>query len=223
MQSTELEAGWFPAGLQNHVLPKTAGRIMIGDKDIALWRGEDGQIRAWENRCPHRGMRLSYGIVRGNTLTCLYHGWSYDGTGGCAGIPAHPDLTPPKTIRTKVYRAADSGGMIWVANPEEATEAPAIDGAWAPNRSIHVDVAPANIAALTEGIGAELQSKITDHAAILRVPNIEEDILVAFLDMKEHNAMIHTAVPAKATEAVAIAVSKLSTHLRQVFKASSAA
>lgn len=223
MQSTELEAGWFPAGLQNHVLPKTAGRIMIGDKDIALWRGEDGQIRAWENRCPHRGMRLSYGIVRGNTLTCLYHGWSYDGTGGCAGIPAHPDLTPPKTIRTKVYRAADSGGMIWVANPEEATEVPAIDGAWAPNRSIHVDVAPANIAALTEGIGAELQSKTTDHAAILRVPNIEEDILVAFLDMKEHGAMIHTAVPAKATEAVAIAVSKLSTHLRQVFKASSAA
>ncbi len=223
MQSTELEAGWFPAGLQNHVLPKTAGRIMIGDNDIALWRGEDGQIRAWENRCPHRGMRLSYGIVRGNTLTCLYHGWSYDGTGGCAGIPAHPDLTPPKTIRAKVYRAADSGGVIWVANPDETSEAPSIDGDWAPNRSLHVDVAPANMKALAEGIGAELVSKITEHAAIVRVPAVKEDVLVAFLDMKEHGAMIHTAVPASASEEVAIAISKLSTHVRQVFKASNAA
>ena len=73
------------------------------------------------------------------------------------------------------------------------------------------------------GIGAELVSKITDHAAIVRVPEVEGKVLLAFLDMKEHGAMIHTSVPASASEDVAIAVSKLSTRLRQVFKASSAA
>ncbi|WP_116171210.1 MULTISPECIES: Rieske (2Fe-2S) protein [Paracoccus] len=223
MKPSELEAGWFPAGLQNYVLPKTAGRVMIADNDIALWRGEDGQIRAWENRCPHRGMRLSYGIVRGNTLTCLYHGWSYDGAGACAGIPAHPDLTPPKTIRAKAYRAADSGGFIWVANPGETTAAPSIDGDWVPNRSVHIDQAPASLNELADGMGAGLMSKITDHAAIVRVPGVEGEILLAFLDMKEHGAMIHTSVPASASEDAAIAVSKLSTRLRQVFKASSAA
>ncbi|MDP0926513.1 Rieske (2Fe-2S) protein [Paracoccus onubensis] len=223
MKTSELEAGWFPAGLQNYVLPKTAGRVMIFDNDIALWRGEDGKIRAWENRCPHRGMRLSYGIVRGNTLTCLYHGWTYDGAGACAGIPAHPELTPPKTIRAKAYRAADSGGFIWVANPDETTEAPSIEGDWVPNRSVHIDLAPTSLNELIKGMDAELALKITDRAAVVRVPGVTGEILLAFLNMKEHGAMIHTSIPASASVDAAIAVSKLTGRLRQIFKASSAA
>ena len=102
-------AGWFPAAMTNAILPETAVRAIIQTDDIALWRGADGVARAWENRCPHRGMRLSYGVVRGNRLTCLYHGWSYDGGGGCAAIPAHPDVTPPKTIRVRTYQCREIG------------------------------------------------------------------------------------------------------------------
>jgi phenylpropionate dioxygenase-like ring-hydroxylating dioxygenase large terminal subunit len=30
-----------------------------------------------ENRCLHRGVRLSIGVNDGRELTCQYHGWRY--------------------------------------------------------------------------------------------------------------------------------------------------
>ena len=57
--------------------------------DIAVWRSASGQLAAWADRCPHRGMRLSHGFVRGEALNCIYHGWTYGADGGCTRIPAH--------------------------------------------------------------------------------------------------------------------------------------
>lgn len=109
---------------------------------MAIWRGHDGQVRAWENRCPHRGMRLSFGFVRENTLTCLYHGWRYDGSGSCVFIPAHPALTPPKTIKTQVFACAERNGLIWVAPEKVSGHPPAVEGKWIECRTIEID-APA--------------------------------------------------------------------------------
>ncbi|GIS36806.1 MAG: hypothetical protein Ct9H90mP8_2260 [Pseudomonadota bacterium] len=32
-----------------------------------------------DNRCPHRGTRLSLGFFSGKQLACLYHGWQLEG------------------------------------------------------------------------------------------------------------------------------------------------
>ncbi|MGO7418409.1 Rieske 2Fe-2S domain-containing protein, partial [Rhizobium ruizarguesonis] len=40
---------------------------------IALWSSASGRISASADRCPHRGMSLSHGFVRGETLSCIYH------------------------------------------------------------------------------------------------------------------------------------------------------
>lgn len=97
-------------------LPKN--RVMRADVegvDLAIWRNGKGEVAAWNNRCPHRGMRLSHGFVRGDNLACLYHGWQYDGSGRCRYIPAHPDLDPPETIRAETYEVAERDGVIWVS------------------------------------------------------------------------------------------------------------
>ena len=96
-------------------------------------------MHAWENRCPHRGMRLSYGFVRENTLTCLYHGWRYDGSGSCVAIPAHPALTPPKTIKVQKFSCEVRNGLIWVAPESISTPAPSVEGSWADCRSVAVN------------------------------------------------------------------------------------
>jgi phenylpropionate dioxygenase-like ring-hydroxylating dioxygenase large terminal subunit len=86
---------WTATGLA-HDLPKSvvmAGRFQ--DTELAIWRSATGKLSAWVDRCPHRGMRLSHGFVRGETLSCIYHGWVYGTDGGCKHIPAHPALTPP--------------------------------------------------------------------------------------------------------------------------------
>lgn len=43
-------------------------------------------VRALENRCAHRQLKLSLGNVTDNALTCSYHGWTYDESGKCQSI-----------------------------------------------------------------------------------------------------------------------------------------
>lgn len=106
---------WFPLALGMDVPPETAAPARLCGKEIALWRGADGQVHAWEDRCPHRGMRLSFGFVRNGNLACLYHGWQFGADATCRHIPAHPELRVPGTIHAHAYRTEERAGMIWVS------------------------------------------------------------------------------------------------------------
>jgi phenylpropionate dioxygenase-like ring-hydroxylating dioxygenase large terminal subunit len=121
----------LPVGV---VLP---GRL--GGSDLAIWRSATGRLSAWNDRCPHRGMRLSHGFVRGETLSCIYHGWTYGTDGGCTRIPAHPDLVPPAAIRTLGFACLEADGVIWVAPSGTASQPPGLDG-YVPLRSVALSV-----------------------------------------------------------------------------------
>ena len=83
-------------------------------RELALWRAADGTVRAWEDRCPHRGTRFSIGRVEGDTLTCAYHGWRFDGDGRCVHVPSQPAQKPPGNACARIYRAEEHYGLIWV-------------------------------------------------------------------------------------------------------------
>jgi nitrite reductase/ring-hydroxylating ferredoxin subunit len=105
---------WIPIALGRDV-PKGATRAVILDgRELVIWRSDSGAAQVWEDRCPHRGMRLSYGFVRGEALNCLYHGWQYGPSASCQKIPAHPDLSVPPTIKANAYASAEAGGFILV-------------------------------------------------------------------------------------------------------------
>lgn len=110
-----------PVGLTRDLVKNRAMPAQVGETDVVIWRNTAGALAAWNNRCPHRGMRLSHGFVRGDSLACLYHGWQYDGSGRCSHIPAHPDLTPPASITTQVYSVVEAAGVIWVSVDGAAT------------------------------------------------------------------------------------------------------
>lgn len=116
---------WTPVYLNDRLKAGAVVRSFVGDHDIALWRSFSGKIHAWLNRCPHRGMRLSYGFVRGEMLACIYHGWHYGEDTVCRYIPAHPELTPPNTIQATAFACLEKGGIIWVgqenADPADLT------------------------------------------------------------------------------------------------------
>jgi toluene monooxygenase system ferredoxin subunit len=67
-----------------------------------------GALRAYENRCPHKGVPLSDGALRGTTLTCTAHHWTYDVATG-RGI--NPDSAHLVAVRCDVAE-----GDIWVDN-----------------------------------------------------------------------------------------------------------
>ncbi len=109
-----------PIGLARDLAPKGVMRAQVGQTDLAIWRSTNGVVSAWENRCPHRGMRLSHGFVRGESLACAYHGWHYDCSGKCNYIPAHPELEPPSTIRPNIYSVVEQAGILWVNTVADA-------------------------------------------------------------------------------------------------------
>nr|WP_210320334.1 Rieske (2Fe-2S) protein [Pseudaminobacter soli] len=133
---------WTGVGLDRQVQAASSNPVILDGQALALWRGEDGPVRVWEDRCPHRGMRLSFGFVRGDTLRCIYHGWAYRTDGQCVEIPAHPDLAPPKTICANSYPAESRYGIVWT-NLSGAGSAAlpdfGADEGWEPVRSIYVD------------------------------------------------------------------------------------
>ena len=65
----------------------------IGEDQVIVVRGEDGQVRVLLNTCRHRGNALCRAEL-GNTktFTCSYHGWTYGLDGKLIGIPGKADF-----------------------------------------------------------------------------------------------------------------------------------
>lgn len=114
------ESGWVPVALSSSIEPGTSTGAIVDGAEIVVWRDTSGDAHVWEDRCPHRGMRLSFGFVRGDHIACLYHGWQYDQAGQCRRIPAHPDLDVPATIKVSTYGTAERYGIVWATSATDA-------------------------------------------------------------------------------------------------------
>lgn len=60
----------------------------VGDISVVVTRAADGAIRAFENRCGHRGAQIVR-TTHGNASehVCIYHRWCYSQEGKISGIP----------------------------------------------------------------------------------------------------------------------------------------
>ncbi len=66
----------------------------IGPFSIVVVRGEDGAIRAFHNRCTHRGTRLigAEGSGYSQGLACPFHGWRWQLDGSLDSLPGSWDF-----------------------------------------------------------------------------------------------------------------------------------
>jgi nitrite reductase/ring-hydroxylating ferredoxin subunit len=140
---------WVPVALSADIPRLAVVPGWLPGLEIALWRSASGRIAASSNRCPHRGMRLSHGFVRGEKLSCIYHGWSFGPDGTCVRIPAHPDLTPPATITSQNKTVVEVGGLVWVCDGNANSPPPEFHGL-KPVRSLTVDASPEALDAVTD-------------------------------------------------------------------------
>jgi phenylpropionate dioxygenase-like ring-hydroxylating dioxygenase large terminal subunit len=92
-------------------------------EDIVRWRSGD-KVMAWKDLCVHRGVKLSLGQIVEGALECPYHGWTYDETGQCIKIPAHPEQSPPAKAHTITYHAKIERGLVWVCMNDEPDPRP---------------------------------------------------------------------------------------------------
>ncbi|GAA1028024.1 MULTISPECIES: Rieske 2Fe-2S domain-containing protein [Amycolatopsis] len=105
---------WYPVEFVAKVKPGQVVEVVFWNKPIAVFRGEDGVLRAIDNRCAHRQLKLSEGKVVGCELACLYHGWRHDGQGNVSAVPH--DLFGHRVPKTKLdhYPVREEYGLIWL-------------------------------------------------------------------------------------------------------------
>jgi phenylpropionate dioxygenase-like ring-hydroxylating dioxygenase large terminal subunit len=117
---------WYPLAWSHELKPGgTLGRQIMGEP-VVLYRGQSGRVSALEDRCAHRQVPLSVGVVDGDTLKCGYHGWAYDCSGKCVDVPYFGMEKLPNGVRS--YPAREIDGLIFVFPGDPAladTRAPA--------------------------------------------------------------------------------------------------
>ena len=64
---------WQPLCLSHDVGRKPVA-ARLGDEALVAFRTPSDGVTVLQDRCPHRGMRLSRGAVRNERLVCPYHG-----------------------------------------------------------------------------------------------------------------------------------------------------
>jgi len=117
------QAAWYPVASSDDLPFRHVYHGQLLGQELAIWRADDGNVNVWENRCLHRGVRLSIGINDGAELKCQYHGWRYaNRTAGCTYIPAHPADAPARRITNRTYPVKERFGLVWAALSPEAPE-----------------------------------------------------------------------------------------------------
>ncbi|MDA3626089.1 Rieske 2Fe-2S domain-containing protein [Saccharopolyspora sp. WRP15-2] len=145
-----LRAGksWHPIAAESDLVYRHVFQGQLLGQELAVWRADDDHVNVWENRCLHRGVRLSVAMNDGRELKCQYHGWRYaNRTAACTYIPAHPADAPARTITNRTYPVRTSGGMVWTALAEPTDEPPELDAGLV-LRPMPVRARPENVVAL---------------------------------------------------------------------------
>ena len=105
---------WHPIASSDDVQYRHVFQGQLLGREFAVWRADDDFVNVWENRCLHRGVRLSIGQNQGLELRCQYHGWRYaNRSAGCTYIPAHPADAPARTICNRTFPSVERYGLIW--------------------------------------------------------------------------------------------------------------
>lgn len=137
---------WYPIASSEDLPFRHVYQGQLLGRELAVWRADDGNVNVWENRCLHRGVRLSIGVNEGQELKCQYHGWRYaNRSAGCTYIPAHPADAPARRIENRKYPVREAFGLVWSAANDDVPFAafPGAEGHdWFPLRPIPVNAAP---------------------------------------------------------------------------------
>jgi phenylpropionate dioxygenase-like ring-hydroxylating dioxygenase large terminal subunit len=117
---------WHPIARSSDVPEASILPAKLLGEEVVVWRIH-GEVRVWQDLCVHRGTKLSLGHIEGDLLECAYHGWTYNGSGECVRIPAHPEQRPPPKARVRTYHSRERYGLVWACLGTPSREVPTFE------------------------------------------------------------------------------------------------
>ncbi|MFC7655314.1 Rieske 2Fe-2S domain-containing protein [Pseudonocardia benzenivorans] len=107
---------WNPVGYGHEIAEGAFVAVTALDEPILLTR-VDGEVRAIQDRCAHRGARFSAQPLcfRKGTVSCWYHGWTYDlADGRLSDVLTSPGSPVIGRVRVPTYPVVEAQGLVFV-------------------------------------------------------------------------------------------------------------
>lgn len=104
---------WYAVAPSWMIHSAPVGLTRLGRR-IALWRDAAGSVHAVEDRCPHRGARLSQGWNLRDRLSCCYHGVEVDAGGVVRRVPAQVKSSMEGRKCNIAYAVTEQAGAVFV-------------------------------------------------------------------------------------------------------------
>jgi vanillate O-demethylase monooxygenase subunit len=115
---------WYVAAWDHELIDgKLLARTLL-EKPVLLYKGDSGRVVALDNRCCHRGAKLSNGRLEGDDVRCMYHGLKFDPGGRCIQIPGQDNI--PKNLGVRSYPVVERRHLVWIWMGDPAQADPAL-------------------------------------------------------------------------------------------------
>ena len=109
-----LPTGWFQVAWSDELGTGEVKPLAYFGEELAIYRGESGEIFCFDAFCPHLGAHFAYGgTVTGDDLVCPFHGWRFDCTGANVEIPYCERPNRAQTVRTWPVREVNGWILVW--------------------------------------------------------------------------------------------------------------
>ena len=102
---------WYVIATKDEVSRQPLARRAL-ETPVVLYRTQDGQAVALEDRDAHRPYPLSLGRVEGDTIVSGYSGFAYAPDGACVHVPTQPHV--PIGARVRAFPVIEQDGAVWI-------------------------------------------------------------------------------------------------------------
>ena len=108
--------GWYAVDYTDELKAGDVKPLHYFGQELVLFRTESGEAALLKAFCPHLGAHLGYGgTVEGESISCPFHAWKYDGNGFCTDVP-YAKRMPSKVDGQRAidsYPLVERNQMIW--------------------------------------------------------------------------------------------------------------
>lgn len=95
------------------------------NKSLVFFREDDGSVVCMEDKCSHRGVKLSIGTVKSGCVTCPFHGFEFNSNGECIAIPANgKNSKVSNRFNVRTYPTYETNGFIFIYNGTDPDTTP---------------------------------------------------------------------------------------------------
>lgn len=110
--SMHLPPGWYAILLSKEISSKKPISVKRFGLNLVVWRTKQSKVIVLEDKCPHRGAKLSLGRLIDDKLECPFHGFQFNTEGRCAYVP---ELQKPAlNLCAHTFQVQEKHGFVWI-------------------------------------------------------------------------------------------------------------